>query len=71
MKTISIIIDIIFKIVMLLYIINQTRLNRDFLDVNDEQNDLLEKLIESDLYIKKLLKKHGEAEECKKKRKLN
>lgn len=71
MKTISIIIDIIFKIVMLLYIINQMRLNRDFLDTNDEQNDLLEKLIESDLYIKKLLKKHNEVEECKKKRKLN
>ena len=71
MKTFSIIIDIIFKIVMLLYIINQTRLNQLFLDSNDEQNDLLEKLIESDLHIKKLLKTHSELEECKKKRKLN
>lgn len=71
MKTISIIIDLIFKIVVLLHIINQIRMNQSFLDTNDEQNDLIDKLIESDLYIKKLLKKHNEVEECKKKRNIN
>lgn len=71
MTTISIIIDIVFKIVVTIFIIYQFKINKDYFAITEVLWNSQEKLIESDLYIKKCIKRYDEVLKCKKKKNTN